>query len=144
MVQGIFKIAFRFRDRRVFMSQSMQILNVFNTSILKQIFWKMKTFFKKLEYRFLVESTKIENAWLLYKIVISKVNFKTNRVVTTKWTYRKERKFTSNYFFWKFCFSLKTFYKELIWCTNDPNAHIRYFCKRWSFIWRCFFPVSIL
>ena len=46
--------------------------------------------------------------------------------------------------FWKFCFSLKTSYKELIRCTNDPNPHIRTFCKRWSFIWRCFFPVSIL
>ena len=47
-------------------------------------------------------------------------------------------------FFWKFCFSLRTFYKELIWCTSDPNVHIRAFCKRWSFIWRWFFPVSIL
>ena len=32
----------------------------------------------------------------------------------------------------------------MIWCTEDPNAHIRTFCKRCSFIWRCFFPVSIL
>ena len=47
-------------------------------------------------------------------------------------------------FFWKFCFSLRTSYKELIWCTKDLNAHIGTFCKRWSFIWRCFFPVSIL
>ena len=46
--------------------------------------------------------------------------------------------------FWKFCFSLRTFYKELIWCTNDPNAHIHTFCNHWSFIWRRFFPVSIL
>ena len=29
---------------------------------LKQIFWKMKTLFKKMESRFLVESTNIENA----------------------------------------------------------------------------------
>ena len=47
-------------------------------------------------------------------------------------------------FFWKFYFSLRTSYKEVIGCTNDPNAHICTFCKRWSFIWRCFFPVSIL
>ena len=39
-------------------------------------------------------------------------------------------------FFWKFCFSLRTSYKELICCTNNPNAHICTFCKRWSFIWR--------
>ena len=47
-------------------------------------------------------------------------------------------------FFWKFCFSLRTSFKELIWCTNEPKAHIRTFCKRWSFIWQCFFSVSIL
>ena len=47
-------------------------------------------------------------------------------------------------FFWKFCFSLRTSYKELICCTNNPNTHICAFCKRWSFIWRSFFPVNIL
>ena len=47
-------------------------------------------------------------------------------------------------FFWKFCFRLRTSYKEFIWCTNYPNIHNRTFCKRWSFIWRCFFPASIL
>ena len=47
-------------------------------------------------------------------------------------------------YFWKLCFSLRTSYKEMIWCTNDPNAHIRTFCRRWNFIWRYFFPVSIL
>ena len=48
------------------------------------------------------------------------------------------------FFFWKFCFSLRTFYKELIWCTNNPKAHICTFCNRSSLIWRWFFPVSIL
>ena len=38
----------------------MEISNVFNTLTLKQIFWKTKTFFKELGYRFLAESTKIE------------------------------------------------------------------------------------
>ena len=47
-------------------------------------------------------------------------------------------------YFWKFRFSLRTSYNELIWCTNDPNAHICTFGKRWNFIWRYFFPVSIL
>ena len=31
----------------------------------------------------------------------------------------------------------------MIWCTNEPNAHIRTFGKHWSFTWRSFFPVSI-
>ena len=47
-------------------------------------------------------------------------------------------------FFWEFSFSLRTSYKELIWCTNIPNAHIRIFSKHGNFIGRCFFPLSIL
>ena len=50
---------------------------------LKQIFWKTKTFFKKLEYRFLVESTKIKNASFPYKTAISEANVKTNSIVNT-------------------------------------------------------------
>ena len=36
--------------------------------------------------------------------------------MSTKWTYHKERSFASKYLiFWKFCFSLRTSYKDLIW-----------------------------
>ena len=59
------------------MQQSVKILNVFNTLNLKQIFWKTKTFFKKLEYRFWVESTKIENASFSYKNAMPEANVKT-------------------------------------------------------------------
>ena len=76
----------------------MEILKVFNTLTLRQIFWKTKTFFKKLEYRFLVEHTKTENASIPYKTAISEANVKTNRMVSTKWTYHKEESFASNYF----------------------------------------------
>ena len=62
----------------------MKILNVFNTLTLKQILWKTKAFFEKLEYRLLVESTKIKTASFLYKTAISKANVKTNSMVTTK------------------------------------------------------------
>ena len=54
--------------------------------------------FKKLEYRFLVERTKIEKASFPYKTAISEANVKTNRMVTTKWAFRRERSFASNYF----------------------------------------------
>ena len=63
------------------MRQSVEILNIFNTSILKLIFWKTKTFFKKLEYCVLVESTKIEIASFPYKSAISEANVKPNRVL---------------------------------------------------------------
>ena len=55
MVLGIFKIVLRLRDRHAFMRQLVEMLNVFITLALKQIFWKTKTFLKKLEYRFLAE-----------------------------------------------------------------------------------------
>ena len=82
------------------------------TGNFKQIFWKTQTFFKKLEYRFLVESNKIENAKCPYK---TEANVTTNRMGRTKWTYHRERGFLSNYFiFQKFCFGLRTSHKELI------------------------------
>ena len=80
------------------MWQSVKVSNVFNTLTLKQIFWKTKTFFKKLEYRFLVESTKIENASFPYKTAISEANVKTNGMVSTKQTYHKERSLATNNF----------------------------------------------
>ena len=86
MVLGIFKIDHRLRVRHVFMRPSLEILTVFNTSTLQQIIWIMKTFFKKLENRFLVESTKIENASFPYKTAMPEGNVKTNRMGSTKWT----------------------------------------------------------
>ena len=84
MPLGIFKIALRLRDWQVLMWQSAEILNVFNTLTLKQIFWKRKTFFKKLKYHFLVESAKIENASFPYKTTISESSVKANRMVSAK------------------------------------------------------------
>ena len=82
MVPGIFKIALRLRDRHIFIRQSLDILTVFNTFTLQQILWIKKNFFKKLEYRFLVESARIENTSFPYNTAMSEV--------ITKWTYHKE------------------------------------------------------
>ena len=93
------------------MWQSLKVLNVFKTLTLIQIFWKTKTFFKKLEYAFLVESAKIENASFPYKTALSEANIKTNRIVSTKWIYHKERRFASNYFFFlKILFQFKNLF----------------------------------
>ena len=51
---------------------------------MKQSFWKTETFFKKLEYPFLAERTKIENVSFPYKSAISEANAITNRMVSTK------------------------------------------------------------
>ena len=59
--------------------------------------------FKKLEYRFVVESTKIEKAPFPYKTAISEANVKANRMVTTN--YHREWSLASNYFIYlKFLF----------------------------------------
>ena len=78
-----------------------KILNDFNTLTLTQIFWKMKTVFKKLEYRFLVESTKIENALFPYKTAVSEANVKTNRMSEYKMDLSQRTEFCQEpiYFF---------------------------------------------
>ena len=90
------------------MWQSVEILNVFNALTLIQIFWKTKTFFKKLEYSFLVETAKIEDTSFPFKTVLPEANVKTNRMVTAKVTYHKKWSFASNDFiFLKNCFVLE-------------------------------------
>ena len=44
-------------------------------------------------------------------------------------------------FCWKLCFRLRTSRRVDLMC-QLAKCYIRTFCKRWSFIWRCFFPVS--
>ena len=80
------------------MRQPVGILNVFNTLNLKQIFWKTKTFFEKLENQFLDGNTRIENSSSQYKTAILEANDETNRTISSKWTYRKEWSFARNYF----------------------------------------------
>ena len=68
----------------------------------------METFLNKLEYRFLVERPMIEKASFPHKTAISEASVKTNRMVTTKWVYHRERSFASNYFiFLKVLFQFK-------------------------------------
>ena len=76
----------------------MKGLNGFNILTLIQIFWKTKTFLKKLEHCFLVETTKIENTSFPFKTALSEANVKTNRTANTKSTYHKEWSFASNCF----------------------------------------------
>ena len=81
----IFKIALRLRDMYVFTWQTLKILNVFVILTLKQVFWKTKPFFKKLGYRFLLESTKIANATFPYQTALPKSNVKTNNMGGGGW-----------------------------------------------------------
>ena len=107
------------------MWQSLELLDIFNILTLKQIFWKTQILFKS----FLVESTKSENAIYLYKLALSKANLETNRMRITKWTYNNKKKVlpVATWFSGKFCFSLRTSYKELIWWTKERNVHFHIF-----------------
>ena len=67
-------------------SKKLSVWEIFSTLTLIQIFWKTKTFFKKLEYHFLVETTKIENTSFSFETALSETNVKTNRMTATKWT----------------------------------------------------------
>ena len=53
------------------MWQPVKVLNLFDTLTVIQIFWKTKTIFKKLEQRFLVETTKVENTSFPFKTALS-------------------------------------------------------------------------
>ena len=134
---GIFKIALCLRGRHVFMWQSVEILNVFNTINLKQIFWNTKTIFKKLEYLFWLKALRLKTDHFYRKLPYEKPMLRQ-----IKWWVQNgsitmnEVLSVTTLIFWKFCFSLRTSYKELIWCTNDPNAYICTFCKHLNFIWR--------
>ena len=79
------------------MWQSEEVSNVFNTLTFKHIFWKTKNFFKKLEYRLLVEATKIKNTSFSFNTALSEANDKANEMATTKWTYHKKWSFVSTY-----------------------------------------------
>ena len=59
-------------------------------------FLENENFFHKTGVPFLAERTKIEKASFPYKTAISEANVKTNRVVTTKWAYHRERSLASN------------------------------------------------
>ena len=116
-------------------------LNAFTTLILKQISWKTKTFFRKLEYLILIQGTELKIHHFYTKLPNQKPILKQIEC----WVQNEPITKNGVLFFWIFFFfSLRTSYKELMWCTNDQYAHILTFCKRWSFTWRCFSPVSIL
>ena len=165
MVLGIFKTtpppspdSPTFKRSVCFTWQSLVILNVFNTLVLKQVLWKTKTFLKIFRSSqvfleisqnsqentyarllkketlaqvfscefceiskntfftervwltdsdywsnfFLVESRTIERGIFPYKTSLSKANFKTNRIRSTKWSYQKERGFATILLIWKF------------------------------------------
>ena len=99
------------RSACLYVTTTVEILNVFTTLSLKLIFWKTKTFFKKLEYHILVQSTKVESATFPHKTALPEANVKTNKMGSTKWFYQKGPSFATNYFsFLKILFQSKNLF----------------------------------
>ena len=76
--------------------------------------------------------------------LLSKANVKKNRMGSINWTKLNRVLPVTALLFQKSYFSLRTLYKEVIWCSNQPSVHFHTFQKHWSFIWGFFFSVSIL
>ena len=98
----------------------------------------------------------LKNGTRIFKIAIRLRDFHTKLICQNpmlrqiEWGLKKSRcitmngSFASNYlFFWKFYFSSRTSYNELIWWINHLNVYIRNFGKHWSFIRWVLFPVII-
>ena len=139
---AIFKIVFRLRDRHVFIdnqNKSFKRFQYFERN-LKEIFWKTKTFFKKLGYCFLVETTEIENTLFPFKTALSETDVKTNRMATTKWTYHKEWNFASNYFiFLEHFFQFYNLLKRVNLMYQQPKCPYSYFSLALEFNFKVLF-----
>ena len=102
---------------------------------------KKENFLKKLEYRFLVESTKIDNIIFPYKTALPKANFRTNRMGRTKLTNQKEQSFASNHFpFSKILFQFRNLVYRVDLMYQPPKCPYSYFSKALEFYFRVFFP----
>ena len=146
MVLGIFfKIALRLRDWHVCMWQSVKVLTVFDILNLIQNFSRTKFFLKKLEHRFLVETSKTENTSFSFKTAMSEANLKTNKMAIIKLTYHKDGSFATNYLiFLENLFQFQNLFKTVNLMYHRWKCPIRIFHKRWTLILRGFFLVSIV
>ena len=90
-------------------------LNVFNTLTLNQVFCRTKTFFKKIGKHFLAVSTKIENATCPYKTAAPEAKIRPIKWEVQNFPLTRKRVFlVATLLLWKFGFSLRISYKQLI------------------------------
>ena len=96
--------------------------------------------FKKLEYCFLIETTKIENTLFPFKTSLSEANVKANRMATTRWTYHKEWSFASNYFiFFENLFQFYNLLNGVSLMYQRPKCPYSYFSLAQEFNFRMLF-----
>ena len=127
-VLGTFKIAFCLRVG-MFLSESQWKFGTFSILTLKQILWKTKTFLKKtgvllFTWSYLLLTWRLKMHYFHTKLLSQKPMLRQIEWWVENGPITKKRVLPATaLFFWKFCFSLRTSYKELILCTNDPNVY---------------------
>ena len=107
-------------------------------------FSEKRRLFKKLGYRFLVESTKIDNITFPCKTALSVANVNTNRMWSTKLTYHKEWSFARNNFtFSKILFQFRNLVYRVDLMYQPPKCPYSYFSKTMEFYFRVFFSLWV-
>ena len=147
MLPGISKIAICLRDRHVFIWKSMERLNVFN--ILTFQYWsrfsgKRQPFSKNWSTVFYLKALRLKTHHFYTKLPYQKQKLRQIEWWVQHGPVTMNGVLSATTLLFKLCFGLRTSYKEFIWCTNDLNAHYSTFYERWSFLWLCFFTLSIL
>ena len=90
------------------MWQSVEILNIFDTLTLKQLFWKTKTFFNNWSIIFWLKALRLETHFFHTKLPYQKPMLRQIEWWVQNGPVTKEQSFTSNYFiFLKNLFQLK-------------------------------------
>ena len=89
------------------MWQSQGILNVFKMLALKNVLWETKTFLKKLEDSFLVQSTMNQKRILRQKPMLRQIEWGVQNGPITK----NRRLPPTTSFFWKFNLSIRIEHK---------------------------------
>ena len=98
-----------------FMWQSVEILNVFNTLTLKQIFWRKKTFSKNWGTVFQLKALRLKTHNFHTNLSYQKPMLKQIEWWVQNGPITKNRVLpVTTLVFWKFYFILRTSYKDLI------------------------------
>ena len=127
MILESFKIVIRLKERHVFMWQLVEIFKIFNTSTLKKSFWKTKHFPKSWSIIFQLKVLSLKTQHFHTKLPYQKLMLRQIEWGVQNGPNTKSRVLSvTNLFYRKFCFSLRTSHKKLIWYTNYPTVHIHW------------------
>ena len=108
----------------MFLSENQWKFRTFSILTLKQILRKTKTFLKNWSTAFYLKVLRLKTHYFRSKLLSQKPMLRQIESWIQNGPFTKKGVLpAAALFFWKFCFSLRTSYKELIRCTNNLNAY---------------------